>query len=88
MGLANLLIEKHATIARIVLPTSVLFGFAYTMKNEASPYNDASATVSKSLFRLLLCLRARLQGQEEAYRRPHLCRAYSQQYTVLFYVAL
>lgn len=42
MGLARLLVEKHSTLAKIVLPASVGFGFLYTMQKGTNPLADAS----------------------------------------------
>ena len=49
MGLAKLLVEKHTSLAKIVLPVSVLFGFAYTLRNDATPYEDAADSLSEFL---------------------------------------
>ncbi|KAK9804796.1 hypothetical protein WJX72_005986 [[Myrmecia] bisecta] len=42
MGLARLLVEKHSTLAKIVLPASIGFGFLYTMQKGTNPLTDAS----------------------------------------------
>ncbi|KAL3146824.1 hypothetical protein ABBQ38_014801 [Trebouxia sp. C0009 RCD-2024] len=41
MGLADLLVTKHAAIAKVVIPASMAFGFMYTLQHETNPLTDA-----------------------------------------------
>lgn len=43
MGLASFVVRNHGALASFVLPTAVLFGFTYTLKNGQSPFEDAAA---------------------------------------------
>ena len=41
MGLADLLLRKHTAIAKVLIPTSIAFGFVYTVQHESNPLTDA-----------------------------------------------
>ena len=48
MGLADLLLRKHTAIAKVLVPSSVAFGFFYTLNHGTNPLADAkSATLGK-----------------------------------------
>lgn len=49
MSISRLLVERHSAIAKVLLPTAVLFGFTYTLRNGATPYEDVKAAARKPL---------------------------------------
>ena len=48
MGLADLLLKKHTAIAKVLVPSSMAFGFAYSWQHGTNPLTDAkSATLGE-----------------------------------------
>lgn len=45
-ALARLLVERHATIAKVVLPVSICSGFYYTATYGTNPLRDMAAVLS------------------------------------------
>ena len=41
MGLADLLLRKHTAIAKVLIPSSMAFGFVYTLQHQTNPLTDA-----------------------------------------------
>jgi hypothetical protein len=44
--LGDFLVTKHSAIAKVVLPCSVAFGFAYTMNRGTNPLSDLKQSVT------------------------------------------
>merc|ERR1712188_356057 len=47
-SVAKFLVEKHSKIAQVVLGTSMLFGFVYTMKTQRSPFDDLTGNATSA----------------------------------------
>ncbi|KAL0043575.1 hypothetical protein WJX79_008845 [Trebouxia sp. C0005] len=43
MGLADLLLRKHTAIAKVVVPSSMAFGFFYTLNHGTNALTDAKS---------------------------------------------
>lgn len=49
MGVADLLLRKHTAIAKVLIPSSMAFGFMYTLHHGTNPLTDAkSAALGKA----------------------------------------
>jgi len=44
--IAKFFVDKHWKIAQVVLPTSMLFGFMYTMKHGEAPFDIRGSNTS------------------------------------------
>jgi len=45
MGLADLLLRKHTAIAKVVVPSSMAFGFFYTVNHGTNALSDAKSSL-------------------------------------------
>ena len=45
MGLAELLLRKHTAIAKVLVPSSMAFGFFYALNYGTDPLTDAKNAV-------------------------------------------
>jgi hypothetical protein len=49
MGLADLLLRKHRAIAKVVIPSSMAFGFVYTLNHGTNALTDAKSAALGTL---------------------------------------
>lgn len=92
MGLADLLLRKHTAIAKVVVPSSMAFGFFYTLNHGTNALTDAKSAALGTHRVLAVSLVASLQiyNWTTLQRRfcVQLCRYFKRSCSILFQAKL